>query len=98
LRRVGWVADLDVVVEYDAVVVVDDLCGVAELDRLPSRPLAIGRASGSCSDTRRVAPCGVVPARRWRVWQAMRSTRSAVFSSVAIAARTRPDTPASLRG
>jgi hypothetical protein len=32
--RIGWVAGLDGVVEHDAVVVVDDLGLVAELDRL----------------------------------------------------------------
>jgi hypothetical protein len=35
---------------------------------LPSRPLTIGRAAGSWSETSRVAPGEVPPARRVRVW------------------------------
>jgi len=40
LRRVGRVPDLDVVVEDDAVFVVDDLCLVTELDRSPEASFA----------------------------------------------------------
>ena len=66
--RVGRVAGLHVVVEDDAVVVVDRP-GPCSRTRpaCPSRPFAIGRASGSCRLTRRVAPSGVVPASRCRV-------------------------------
>ena len=58
LRSIEQVALLDGVVKHDAVFVVDDLGLVTELDGLPRRPLAIGRASGSCRLTRRVAASG----------------------------------------
>ena len=68
-RRVVRVAHLDAVVEHDAVGVVGDLSLEAELDRAcPSRPLAMGRASVSWSETIRVDPSGTSPARRVRVW------------------------------
>jgi hypothetical protein len=44
---------------------------------LPSRPLAIGRASGSCRLTRRVAPSGIVPASRLSRWMIAASIRHA---------------------
>jgi hypothetical protein len=71
LRGVGGVAPFHGVVENHAAVVVDDLDFVTELNRLPRRPLAIGRASGSCRLTRRVAPSGVVPDSRWWVCSAI---------------------------
>ena len=63
---IGGVSGLHVVIDHDAVVVVDDLPLVTELDGFPSRPLAIGRASRSCRLTTRVAPSGVIPAIRCR--------------------------------
>src|SRR6266508_237949 len=57
---------------------------------LPNRPLAIGRASGSCSDTILVAPAGVSPDSRVRVWAATRSTNSARACSSVTAAQAAP--------
>lgn len=82
---VDGVAGLDIVVEDDAVDVVADLGLVAELDRFPILPLRIGRASGSCRLTRRVAPSGIAPASRSRVCGAIwRSKGLRPFSLVRV--------------
>ena len=62
LWRVGGVAAFDAVVEHDAVVVVDDLGLVAELDRPAGRALSL-----STSGYFRRAPSGfvIVPALAW---------------------------------
>ena len=52
----------------DPVGVVGHLGLVSELHRPAERPLRMGRASGSCKDTTRVAPSGISPATRSRVW------------------------------
>jgi hypothetical protein len=63
------------------------------------RPLRIGRASGSCKLTRRVALGGTCPASRVRVWAAILLVRSMVTASSASARRSRPRTrPDSARG
>jgi hypothetical protein len=64
LRTVVGVAALRGVVEHDALVVVQDLGLLTELDRPPRRPLAIGRAFGLCRLTCRVAPSGMTPDSR----------------------------------
>lgn len=91
LGRVGGVAGLEGVVEHDPVLVVGDLGLVAELDRFAEASLAIGRASGSCRLTRRVAPSGVTPESRRRVWAAICRVASirSVRSSTARASRPR---------
>src|SRR5882757_1685871 len=57
---------------------------------LPRRPLAIGRASGSCRLTSRVAESGLSPASRSRVWATIRPARSITMASSSIARRSRP--------
>jgi hypothetical protein len=90
LRRVRSGAELDVVVEDDAIGVVDDLGLVAELDRLTEAALRIGRASGSLRLTSRVADSGITPASRPWVWMTTRSARSKVVCRSLIARRNRP--------
>ncbi len=74
------------VVQDDPVVVVHSL-GLGADSGLPSRALAIGRASPSCKLTLRVAPAGMVPAMRWQACAASclvafsRSVRSSTASS-----------------
>jgi hypothetical protein len=66
LRAVGRVALHHGVIGDDPVVVAGELGLYPNSTGVPSRPLAIGRASGSCTLTRRVAPSGIVPASRCR--------------------------------
>ena len=62
--RVGWHPCFDLVVDNDPVAVVGDLAGVPNWVGVARLPLRIGLASSSWSDTRRVLPAGVSPARR----------------------------------
>ena len=55
---------------------------------IPRRPFRMGRASGSCNDTTRVAPSGTPPARRTRVWAIPYSMSPAVRSNSATRAVT----------
>jgi hypothetical protein len=79
------VSELDVMVEDDTVGVVNDLGLVAELDRLASRPLRIGRASTSCRLTNRLPESGITPAKRLRVCATTRWVRSSTVSRWLIA-------------
>jgi hypothetical protein len=54
------------------------------------RPLRIGRASGSCRLTSRVAPSGIYPASRDRAWAATVAVRSMVTDRSPSARRSRP--------
>ena len=54
------------------------------------RPLRIGRASGSCRLTSRVAPSGICPASRDRAWATTVAVRSMVTASSPSARRSRP--------
>jgi hypothetical protein len=56
------------------------------------RPLRIGRASGSCRLTSRVALAGSCPASRLRVWATMAAVRSMVTASSPSARTSRPRT------
>jgi hypothetical protein len=67
LWRVGRVAAFDGVVEYDPIIVVDQLALVAELDRAAQSAPGDRAAVAVVQLTRRVAPSGAVPAGRWRV-------------------------------
>ena len=87
---VGGVSGMHLVIHDDAVVVVDDLPLVTELEGLPSLPLAIGRASRSCRLTTRVAPSGVVPAIRCRVCPMIRVVTSSRFDRSLMARASRP--------
>jgi len=90
LRRVGRVALLQVVVQHDAVLVVDDLSLVAELDRLTE--LALGDRAGVRVVQADPAgrPAGVVPATRCRVWAATRRVTSSSSVRSFTARRSRP--------
>ena len=54
------------------------------------RPLRIGRASGSCRLTSRVAPSGICPASRDRAWATTVAVRSMVTVTSPSARRSRP--------
>ena len=54
------------------------------------RPLRIGRASGSCRLTSRVAPSGICPASRDRAWATTTAVRPMVTDSSPSARRRRP--------
>jgi hypothetical protein len=54
------------------------------------RPLRIGRASGSCRLTSRVALAGSCPASRLRVWATMVAVRPIVVASSPSARTIRP--------
>ena len=56
----------------------------------PMRPLAIGRACGSCRLTRLVAPSGVTPASRCRVCAAIATRRGQQFVQVVDGRTRRP--------
>lgn len=89
---------MDVVVEHEPVGVVGDLGLVAELDRLAEPALeTIGRASGSCSDTSRVAPSGLPPARRVRVCSTTLPVRSTSVSRSTMARASVPEPAAPCR-
>jgi hypothetical protein len=90
LRAVRDGAAFHAVVHDDAVVVVDDLGLVPELDRFVDAALAAGRASGSCRLTSRVAPSGICPASRDRAWATTVAVRSTVTASLPSARRSRP--------
>ena len=57
---------------------------------LSMRPLRIGRASGSCRLTSRVALSGICPASRSGSWGTIVAVRSRVTASSASARRSRP--------
>jgi hypothetical protein len=78
------------VVDDDAVVVVDQLGLVAELDRLAERPRTIGRASRSCRLTTRRAASGITPASRDRAWPATTAVTCRVAASSVTARRSCP--------
>jgi hypothetical protein len=91
VRTIGRVAALDGVVEHDAVVVVDNLSLVAELHRPAQAALRNWTGFPVVQRlTRRVAPSGVVPDSRWRVWSAIRRVAASSPVKSSTARRGRP--------
>ncbi len=86
----GGLPGLDLVVEHQPVFVVDNLGFVPNSTGLPSRPFTMGRASGSCRLTSRVAESILSPAIRRRVWRHHPAARMTIVDSSLIALRNRP--------
>ena len=80
LGFVGGVSDYHVVVEHHAVLVVDDLGLVAELDGLAEPPLADRAGIGVMERHQPGRSVGTSPPRRFSSVRRLRATRSAVIS------------------
>lgn len=90
LRPVCGIAFLDGVVEYEAVLVIDDLGLVTELDRLTHTALDDRVGLRVVQAHQPVAESGLLPASRCRVWAAIRPVRSMIAVSSLTARRSRP--------
>jgi hypothetical protein len=90
LVGVGRIADLEGVVQHDALVVVGDLGLVAELDGRAEPSLADGPSVGFVLDTIRVAPDAMAPPTRVRAWSTTRSVIPMRSLPSLIICRSRP--------